>query len=77
MNNLRTVIFLSSIWLTACGGGSEVSALSSADPATQMALSAIAERARLEAQEPSTGDAAVAGVQRNAQVLARTVLANP
>jgi hypothetical protein len=40
-------------------------------------MSAIAERARAEVREPNAGDVAVAGVERNAQVLARTVLSKP
>lgn len=78
-----TSVFLS-LFLAACGGGGggggggEVAAVkTSADPATQSAISAIADRARAEAQEANAGDAAKAGVARNAEVLKRTVLNNP
>lgn len=75
-----TSVFLS-LFLAACGGGGgggEVAAVkTSADPATQTAMSAIAERARAEAQEANAGDAAKAGIARNAEVLKRTVLNNP
>lgn len=70
-------MLLSSFWLAACGGGSDSNMASSADPATQAALSAIALRARAEMQAPNSGDVVVAGVERNAQVLTRTVLSRP
>jgi hypothetical protein len=73
-----TFVLLSSVWLAACGGGAgDVNSAAVADPATQAAMSAIAQRARSEVQEPNAGDVAVAGIERNAQVLARTVLNKP
>lgn len=68
---------LSTAWLAACGGAGDANMASAADPATQTALNAISDRARAESQEPNAGEVSVAGVNRNAQALKRTVLNKP
>lgn len=69
--------------ITGCGGGggggtpgTGLNAVS-ADPATQLVLSSIQQKAQSEVQETSSGDLATEGIQRNAQVLTRTVLNKP
>jgi hypothetical protein len=79
---MKTHVLLSTLFfclIAGCGGGggSEGGTTSSTDPATQSVLSSIQQKALAESQEPSSGNASLAGVQRNAQVLASTVLKQP
>lgn len=62
--------------LVACGGGG--SSAVSADPATQAALTAIAQKAASETLQANSADPeAVKGVQRNAEILKSSVLSRP